>query len=289
MTAIPGAPRDLYWRSDDGLRLHARDYPGGDARPPILCLHGLTRNARDFEEVAPAIAGLGHRVLAVDMRGRGRSDWDPRARYTPAVYAADVRGLLADQRIARAVFVGTSMGGLVTMELAALAPEAIAAAVINDVGPVLGAAGLARIAGYVGKPAPIAGWADAADYARRHNAHAFPHHAPADWERMARRLFREREGVVALDYDPAIARPFTAAPAAPPDPWGRWEALVAAAPVLLLRGALSDLLEAAVAARMVEGRAGATLVEVPGVGHAPMLDEPAARAAIGRFLAGLHR
>ena len=277
-------PRDLYWRSHDGVRLHARDYPAPGARLPVVCLHGLTRNARDFDELGPWLAGLGHRVLAADMRGRGCSDWDPDARYTLPVYADDVRGLLADQGIARAVFVGTSMGGLVTMELAATAPELIAGSVINDVGPVLGEAGLTRIAAYVGKPVRIAGWDDAIGYVRWQNGHAFPHYGPADWERMARRLFRARDGVVALDYDPAIARPFTATPTVSHDPWARWDALVAAAPVLLLRGALSDLLEAGVAARMIAARSRVSLVEVPGVGHAPMLDERIAREAIVALL-----
>ena len=276
---------DRFWQSADGLRLHARDYPGGTGLP-IVCLHGLTRNARDFEALAPWLAARGHRVLAVDVRGRGLSARDPAARYGLPVYADDVRRMLETFAIPRALFVGTSMGGLITMALACRHPELVAGAVVNDVGPVLGEKGLTRIASYVGRPANVANWTGAAEYLRLQNAAALPHYGPADWAAMARRMFREDGGTVVPDYDPAIAHP---APMPPPaaDPWGQWDALAAAGPVLLLRGALSDLLEAEVATAMASGRPAVTLVEVPDVGHAPMLDEPEAREAITAFLAGL--
>lgn len=275
---------DLAWLAEDGLRLHARDYPAGagGAGLPILCLHGLTRNARDFEATAPWLAALGHRVLAADVRGRGGSARDPAANYRLPVYADDARRLLAAAGIDRALVIGTSMGGLIAMELASTHPGLVAGAVVNDVGPVLGEAGLARIAAYTGTPVTIGGWADAAGYARWQNEAAFPHYGEADWAAMARRLFREEAGAIRPDYDPAIARP-SPGPARTGEPWAQWAALAACGPVLLLRGARSDLLERPVADAMAS-HPSVTLVEVPGVGHAPMLDEPAARHAIAAFL-----
>src|SRR5579864_4508779 len=139
------------WTTPDGLQLSGRDYAGAaaEARLPVICLHGLTRNARDFEDLAPRIAARGRRVLALDVRGRGQSAWDPQPmRYVPATYAGDVLALLDALGIARAVFIGTSMGGLITMVVGALRPSAVAAAVINDVGPELTPEGLARITGF---------------------------------------------------------------------------------------------------------------------------------------------
>lgn len=278
--------RDRYWPAADGLMLHARDYRAADglARLPVICLHGLTRNASDFEALAPWLAQRQRRVLAVDVRGRGLSAWDPNADYRIPRYADDVVRLMAALGIARAMFVGTSMGGLITMELAATRPDLIAGAVINDVGPVLGAAGLARIGAYVGRAPVVETWEDAAAYVRLQNEQALPHYGAADWAAMAHRLFCARDGRVVLNYDPDISRPFADAPASV-DPWQRWAALVEGRPVLVLRGGISDLLDADVAAAMVADQPQAMLREVPGVGHAPMLDEPAARAAIEDFLA----
>lgn len=276
--------RALYWLAADGLTLHARHYSAADgrARLPVICLHGLTRNARDFEAFAPWLAARQRTVLAIDVRGRGLSDWDPAADYRLPTYADDVARLMAALGIAQAIFVGTSMGGLITMELAAVRPDLIAGAVINDVGPVLAEAGLVRIASYVGRRPAVTNWADAVAYVRWQNGHALPHYGDADWETMARRLFRARDGRVEPDYDPDISKPFADAPLAV-DPWQRWEALAGGRPVLLLRGGESDLLAADVAAKMIDGHAGAALRLVPGVGHAPMLDEPAALAALEAF------
>jgi pimeloyl-ACP methyl ester carboxylesterase len=241
MTGEPASYQERYWHSADGLTLYGRDYPAasGAARLPVVCLHGLTRNSRDFGSIAPWLAGRGRRVLALDMRGRGHSDRDPGEHYDIATYVADVVGWLDALGIARAVFVGTSMGGLITIELGTQHPDRVAGAVINDIGPELAMEGLVRIAGYV-----------------------------------------------ALDYDPAIARAL-ARIVADPDPWGKWHGFADARPVLVLRGSRTDLLAQDVAERMVAGKARATLAPVAGVGHAPMLDEPDAVAAIERFLAGV--
>ena len=281
------------WTSADGLALLARDYAPADgpARTPVVCLHGLTRNSRDFEVVAPRIAASGRRVLALDVRGRGRSAWDANPlNYTPAVYAGDVIGLLEQSGIRRAHFVGTSMGGLITLTLSALRPDLIAGVVLNDVGPEVGAAGLARIAGYVGGAPRVASWTDAAAYARSVNGAALPGLTDADWDRFARRVFRQTGSGLTLDYDPAISEAFKVAPtaapaAAAPDLWPLFIAMATGRPLLLVRGADSDILEAAVADRMAALLPHMVRVDIPGVGHAPTLEEPQAVAALDAYFA----
>ncbi|WP_179562643.1 alpha/beta fold hydrolase [Sphingomonas sp. R3G8C] len=276
-----------HWTTADGLALFARDYPAlpGPARLPVVCLHGLTRNSRDFAALAPWLAARQRRVLALDMRGRGQSARDPQARYDLGTYADDVVALLDALGIARALFVGTSMGGLITVELATRHPALVAGAVINDIGPQLAPQGLARIAGYVGKGEPLPDWQAAAQACARLNADVFPHYGPAQWLAMAHRLFREEQGRIVADYDPAIAQGFTRI-VADPDPWGKWNAFAQDRPVLLVRGTATDLLAPEVAEAMVADKPQATLALVPGIGHAPMLDEPAALAALEVFFAG---
>lgn len=281
------------WTSSDSLALFARDYaPGpGPARLPVIAIHGLTRNSADFEVIAPLIAQSGRRVLAIDVRGRGRSDRAPDPMtYTPEVYARDVIALMEQAGIERAVFMGTSMGGLITMALTAIRPKAIAAAILNDIGPEVSPEGLARIAAYSGQPVEINDWADAAAYARRINAVAFPDHTDADWEAFARRTFREGTmGAPVLDYDPDIAVPIRAAGAKAlvPALWPYFRRLARKRPTLLIRGATSDLLSAEIAAKMRKAAPAMDYAEVPGIGHAPMLQEPEARGAIFEFLAGI--
>ena len=281
------------WTSPDGLTLFARDYApaAGPARPPVIAIHGLTRNSADFEAIAPLLAQSGRRVLAVDVRGRGLSDRAPDPMtYTPEVYARDILALMEQAAIDRAVFLGTSMGGLITMALAARKPKAVIAAVLNDVGPEVAPEGLARIAAYAGQPVEIGSWAEAADYARRINAAAFPDYGDADWAAFARRIFAERaDGGIGLDYDPDISVPIRAAGAKAlvPNLWPFFRRLARRRPTLLVRGALSDLLSPPIVERMRKAAPGMAYVEVPSVGHAPMLDEPAAKAAIFEFLAEL--
>jgi len=288
-----GAYVERRWTSPDGLSLFARDYaPGpGPARPPIIAIHGLTRNSADFGAIAPLMAQSGRRVLAVDVRGRGLSDraLDPMT-YRPDVYAADVLALMDQAAVDRAVFVGTSMGGLITMALTALRPKAVVAAVLNDIGPEVAPEGLARIAAYSGQPVEIGSWADAAAYAKQINAVAFPHYSDADWDAFARRIFRQQpDGEIGLDYDPDISVPIRAAGAKAlvPNLWPMFRRLARNRPTLLVRGGTSDLLSAAIAGKMRKAAPTLAYVEVPGVGHAPMLDEPEAKAAIFEFLAEL--
>ncbi|HEX8479238.1 MAG TPA: alpha/beta hydrolase [Telluria sp.] len=281
---------DLSYMSTDGLSLYARDYAshGGRARLPVICIHGLTRNSSDFDELAPWIASLGRRVIAVDVRGRGKSQCDPNpSQYNPAIYAGDVIKLAHDLGIARAVFVGTSMGGLITMTLALRRLPLIAAAILNDVGPVISTKGLSRIAGYAGKGCTPTNWDEAADYVRTINLSAFPDNDMDEWRKWARRAFAENEqGQLVLRYDPNIALALQTGKLKPTSWAGRvaFRRLAHNRPTLLVRGALSDLVEEKEASYMKRAAPAMQYAEVPGVGHAPMLTEPPARSAIQQFL-----
>ena len=281
---------DRRWTSPDGLSLYARDYAPADgpARLPVIAIHGLTRNSADFEVIAPLIAQSGRRVLAVDVRGRGLSDRAPDPMtYQPPNYAKDVLALMQATGIERAIFLGTSMGGLITMAMAAVKSRAVAAAIINDVGPEVAKEGLARIAAYAGQPVEVQSWADARDYVRRNNEIAFPGRDDAFWDAFARRCFRVgTEGAPVLDYDPDIAVPIVAAgtKALVPNLWPFFNRLAKGRPALLIRGETSDLLSPEIAAKMQKAAKKMWFAEVPGVGHAPMLDEPEAKAAIFEFL-----
>lgn len=276
--------QERFFESRDGLRIFFRDYPGRDDQPPLLCLHGLTRNSRDFEGFADAHAGE-FRLIAMDFRGRGNSDRDPNPQnYIPTTYAADVIDLLDHLGIARAVFVGTSLGGLVTMIVAAIDARRIAGAILNDVGPALDDAGLERIRTYVGKPKRFASWREAADYVANVNTHLPTSHTPGDWERLAMRLCRQEGESVVFDYDMAIAEPFNqAGPTPEVDMWPLYR-MLAQVPLLIVRGERSDLLSQATAEEMRAQASDAAIVTVAGVGHAPELTEPDAAAAIATFL-----
>jgi pimeloyl-ACP methyl ester carboxylesterase len=281
--------RDAYVTVADGLRLHYCDYPGASDKATLLCLHGLTRNARDYAAFAERYSP-GRRVIALDFRGRGSSDYDPLpARYVPVTYAGDVIQLLDQLMIEQAAFVGTSLGGLVTMVLAAMAPQRIAASILNDVGPELTDVGLDRIRSYVGKGARFATWEQAAEAIAANQLSVYPSYGPADWLAMAHRNCRERDGAIIFDYDMAIALSFeTRGPAPKVDMWPLFK-VIGQKPLLVVRGGISDLLSAEALEKMHEAVPDMKSVTVPGVGHAPMLDEPEAVAAIDAFLTGLDR
>ncbi|MBN8936345.1 MAG: alpha/beta hydrolase, partial [Rhizobiales bacterium] len=193
---------DRYWMSPDGLNLHFRDYPGGEGKPPILCLPGLTRNARDFETIAQKFAGE-WRLICAEFRGRGESDYARDAStYNPVQYVADIEALLEQEGIARFVAIGTSLGGLVTMLLAAGNADRIAGAVLNDIGPVVESAGLERIREYVGQGRSYPTWMHAARALQDMSQQAFPLYSISDWLRMAKRLMVVGgNGRIVLDYD----------------------------------------------------------------------------------------
>jgi len=280
------AYQDLFWWSRDGLRLHARDYPGDAGALPVLCLPGLTRNARDYAVLAERLAGP-RRVIAIDFRGRGESAYakDPMS-YSPLVYAQDIAALLEAAGIARFVSLGTSLGGIVTMLLAGMLPGRIAGALLNDVGPDIEPAGLARIRSYVGKSSVFPTWMHAARAVAESNADVYPDWDVEQWLAMAKRLYRlNSAGRIVLDYDLKIAEPFRVPGAeAGPDMW-RALAALNEVPVLIVRGGRSDILSAATAERMAASLPDAELVTLPGIGHAPTLDEPGVQGAIERLLA----
>jgi len=276
------------WTSADGLSLYYRDYPGpeGYDGPPVLCLHGLTRNSRDFADLAEHLAGS-RRVIVPEMRGRGNSDYAPdSSTYNPKQYVADVEQLLAELGIERFISVGTSMGGLMTMLLAASKPGRIVATVINDIGPEINPAGVERISGYVGQGKSYPTWVHAARSLAEVHAASFPDYDLDAWLKSAKQgLVVSQNGRISHDYDMAISEPFKQADnAAPANLWPAFDALKGV-PMLLVVGELSDLITPQTIAKMAERNPAMTSVTVPRVGHAPSLDEPEACAAIDALLA----
>ncbi|MEO6340909.1 MAG: alpha/beta hydrolase [Caulobacteraceae bacterium] len=276
------AYEEIAFAGVDGAELYARDY-GGDG-PAVLCMHGLTRNSKDFEGMAAQLSPR-WRLIVPDQRGRGRSAYsaDP-AQYATQVYVGDMWELLTYLGVDRFGVIGTSMGGIMGTIMAAMEPARIWGLVLNDIGAVVDARGIARIKGYVGAPAPAKNWAEAATRMRGINGVAHPDYTDDDWMAMAQRLFREdSQGGLTLAYDPAIAEGMARADVAPTEMWSLFEATIAT-PKLVIRGELSDLLTAETVAEMQRREPGMEALEVPRVGHTPTLAEPAVVAAIARFL-----
>lgn len=282
-----------HWAGADGLKLFARDYAatGGRTRRPVVCLHGLTRSSHDFGDVAPVIAETGRRVIVPDIRGRGLSGYDPDPmNYVPSVYASDVIALLKNLGIEVAVFVGTSLGGVITMIVAGMPDNPLAAAILNDVGPEVDPAGLARIVASTASPRDARNWDDALQYVRVQNGVAFPKYNDSDWLEVAHRVFRDDgAGHLVPDYDEAISVPIEAGRlVVPPEiVWRLFSHLANTYPTLLIRGALSDILSATVTAKMRARAPSLKYAEIDDVGHAPVLTEPQSRNAILNFLDGL--
>ena len=278
---------DGWWQSIDGLKLHYRDYQSGtDGLPPILCVPGLTRNARDFEAVASRLLPA-WRVICVDLRGRGESQFatDPTS-YQPSSYLTDVNALLVKLGLRQVVWFGTSLGGILAMLMAATTPERLRAVLLNDIGPAIEPGGMARIRAYVGKTGSWPTWLHAARGLAELQGDVFPRHGLEDWLATAKRLCRlTSAGRITFDYDMRIAEPIRDAPVdGPPlDLWPAFESL-AGRPVALVRGARSDLLSVATSNEMWRRLPGLDIATVPDVGHAPLLQEPEAIAAIDRLL-----
>jgi pimeloyl-ACP methyl ester carboxylesterase len=281
-------PIENCFKNSDGLTLFYRHFAAATKTPgslPILCLHGLTRNSRDF--LAPAQHLAQHYdVIVPDVRGRGFSDRDSDPlRYQPAVYARDMWELLDHFGLERCVVIGTSMGGVIAMIMAAQQPQRVAGFVLNDIGPELNHAGLQRIASYVAIKTEVRNWDDAIAVSQRNFGAALPDLTPAQWRSFAEAAFRaDAEGVPRADYDPAIAQLFGQVDNADntAKAWSLFAALKQ--PVLVLRGALSDLFSADVVESMRARHPDLTEVEIPNRGHAPLLDEPESIAAIDAFL-----
>ncbi len=285
-TELPAAYRERALTAQDGLQLCFRDYGGArNGDPALLCLTGLTRNSKDYHDFALRFAGK-RRVLSPDYRGRGRSqrdeDWN---NYNPRSYIGDIRHLLAATNCHRIVVVGTSLGAILAMGLAVVIPGVLAGAILNDAGPEIDPAGIARILDYVGDESTCADW----DAASRRVQELFPSlsiDSEAGWLEFATRTFREGEdGALHYDWDPAIARQLRGQSALP-DLWPLFHAL-RPVPVLALRGETSDVLSVETFERMGEDMPNLTRVTVPGVGHVPTLAEPVAKRAIDEFLKNL--
>lgn len=285
--AVQAAFTSRFYTSPDGLRLHYREYAGPPhARMTVLCIPGLTRNARDFEDVAPHLADR-YRVICAELRGRGLSAYasDPMT-YVPATYVRDMVALLDAAGVKRVAVIGTSLGGIISMLLAALVPERLLGVVINDIGPELDPVGLARIGSYVGRSKPITTWDEAAAAIEAIDGTIFPEYKGDDWVRMARRRFIEApDGGLRADYDLNISKPFVASAKAV-DLWPFFRAF-RMMPILAIRGALSDLLSPEIFDRMQSAVPHLKRVTVPNRGHAPYLDEPESRTAIDAFLDAL--
>jgi pimeloyl-ACP methyl ester carboxylesterase len=276
---------DGYWQSGDGLKLHYRDYAGNPDRAPIICIPGLTRNARDFEGVAERLAGA-WRVICVDLRGRGESAYaKDSATYVPLTYLQDLEALIRALGLKRFILFGTSLGGLMTMLLSMNHGDRIAGALLNDIGPVLETRGLERIRSYVGRGQNWPTWLHAARFLADAQRDRYPDWGLDQWIVYAKRLCKLTQGGrIVLDYDMRIAEPFRQ-PGGEAD-FDLWTAFAGLKdiPSVVLRGELSDLLSDSTVERMKAENPALESVTVPRVGHAPTLEEPEAAAAIDRLL-----
>jgi len=278
--------REIFWHSEDGLRLYSRLYESarnGDNPRTVLCLHGLTRNSRDFEVLAPHLSSR-YRVIAPDLRGRGLSDRDPNFQnYTPGTYVDDVLTLLGVTDTMRVAIIGTSLGGMLGMRLAYGNPERIIALVLNDIGPEIDPRGLERIKSYAGTLPNTRTWTEAIATSKQVYGDAWRGVADDKWLMLAHRGYRENAaGVIQIDADPMIGEVLRNAPAQG-DLWRAWHSL-AGIPTLAIRGAHSDILSEATLARMQREKPDLEQLTVAQRGHSPLLDEPPCVNAIDAFL-----
>lgn len=290
LASASGDFTSVFVSASDGLQLHARCIgPTRTSALPVICLPGLTRTASDFDVLASALAGgeRPRRVVSIDYRGRGRSDYDRNpANYSPPVEMADVITVLNALEALPAIFVGTSRGGILTMLLAAARPGTVSAAVLNDIGPVIEVQGLLRIKSYVGHLPQPKDFSDAAAILRRLFVAQFPALTDADWHASARRAFKEHEGRLVPTYDAALARTLDGVAPDMPAPmlWAQFDAL-AGVPAMVIRGALSDLLSPQTIEAMRQRHPALKVVEVPDQGHAPLLTDANTIAQVCAFIA----
>ncbi len=281
---------DFFYSAQDGLKLHARIYgEAGQGRLPVVCLPGLTRNARDFHELALQLSGdpeKPRQIISFDYRGRGSSAYDPDWKnYNVGVEARDIVEGLAQLGVAEAAFMGTSRGGLIMHVLAAMRPDLIKAAVLNDIGPVIEVAGLAHIRSYLDNARQPADFAEAVAIQKAAHGEAFPALTDDDWQRFVRAIYRDENGVPVADFDPALLNTVRAMDIDEPMPdlWPQFEAL-AAVPVLVIRGANSRLLSVQTLEEMGRRHTRLETITVDGQGHAPLLETGGLPDAIADFL-----
>ncbi len=292
MSELESKPwRDIFYGSFDDLRLHARHYPAPDETfRSVVCLPGLTRNARDFHTLATYLSTHPEKprnVYCLDYRGRGLSQHDRNWRdYTPFIELFDTLDFLTTQGLHRVGIVGTSRGGIIAMMMAALRPTAMGAVVLNDIGPVIETRGLARIVSYGGRTPVPKTWADAIMIMREINGRGFPHFTDAQWDQMARGIFEERKGRLILSYDRKLSRALGSIDLSRPVPdmWPQFVAL-GRVPAFVLRGEYSDVLSPETLESMVERHPNLRTLTVAEQGHAPVLQEQEPVEAIGSFFA----
>ena len=274
--------RDVFCQSADGLKLHAKVIGPDDSKAlPVLCLPGLTRTTDDFDDIARAIAtspSAPRKVVAIDYRGRGLSDYDPDpAKYAVPVELGDVLAIAASLGISRAILLGTSRGGLISMAMAAAQPKLLAGVILNDIGPALEIDGLMKIKGYIANPPPRKTWNEAAHGLKELFGTVFPSLTDDEWTAWARRAFREKAGGgLERTYDLKISHTLDGLDPSNPLPqiWELFDAM-AGFPLMLIHGALSDLLSVQGVKDMVTRRPDIDLVTVADQGHAPLLaDKP---------------
>jgi len=278
----------LFVSAQDGLSLHVLEFGlRGSRRTPVICLPGFSRTAEDFRTLAEALGRDDRHVLALDSRGRGRSQFDDDPNnYSLAVELADLISVLTALEAIPAILIGSSRGGLLAMLLGAQRPTMLAGAILNDIGPVIETSGLLRIKGYVGKLPTPRSFAEGAAILRKLSEDQFPKLTEADWLTAARRTWREDGDSLALTYDPRLAEAFAvfSPDAAPPPIWEQFDAL-AHVPLMVVRGANSDILSAQTVAAMRARRESIESLEVPDQGHTPLLAEPDVITRIAAFIA----
>jgi pimeloyl-ACP methyl ester carboxylesterase len=285
--------RDVTYYSSDGLALYARDY-GDRLQPwlPVICLPGLTRNHRDFHDLALFLSGHRHRprrVVCFDYRGRGRSAWDKNTEnYNPLQEMNDIFDGMAALGISRAVVAGTSRGGIVAMLMGVARPATLAAIVLNDIGPQIEPLGLARLKTYVGRTPSPDDWEDAVRILKRLHGNQFTALSENQWMDFARQTYREENGRPVSDYDPALGRAFDGVDFDEPVPnmWREFRALCSI-PILAVRGANSDLLSTSTLAAMAAEQPLFESVAVPGEGHPPLLGGTNLPQRISSFITGI--
>jgi len=283
------APRSVFVSAQDGLRLHVREYgPRTAATVPVVCLPGLTRTTADFDALAPALAYSQpqRRVVAIDSRGRGQSEYDVDPQnYNLKVELADVISALAALEIGRAIFVGSSRGGLLSMSLAVAQPTTIAGVVLHDIGPVIEPQGLARIKSYVGKLPGPGSFAEGAEILRRLFGAQFPKLSPDQWLASAQHTWKAEGGTLVPTYDVRLDRTVADFDVESPLPpmWNEFDAL-ARVPVFVIRGTNSDILSAATVDAMRAHHPGMIAIEVADQGHVPLLDDVELIERIAEFV-----
>ncbi len=285
---------EKYYRSHDGLKLYYRDYNAGSSdKTPLLCLHGLTRNSKDFDRFAAHFAsgqGVKRRVISLDIRGRGKSEYDPDYKnYQIPTYVQDVLAFLAHEKITQVTAVGTSMGGLISMAIGAMNSDIFNGIILNDIGPEIDPKGIERISGFVGNGHILQNWPQAISGVKILNGWLFPDYSDAQWEMFARNSFREqKDGTIVADYDPAIGKAMkeTAESTISIDLWPMFAA-INHIPVLTLRGEDSDILSSQTLLKMARNHPAFTALTVPNRAHAPDLFENISLKTIDKFINSL--